>query len=63
MTDRLIETRIRAEEAVRPSLLARYGEAGVAELALAVAPARGFPTVKPGPGYARSCSLVDVAVA
>ncbi len=32
------------------------------ELSLAIASARVFPTVKRGLGFARSCSLVEIAV-
>ena len=34
----------------------------VTELSLAIATARVFPSLKRGLGFARSCSLVDVAV-
>ncbi|CAN5582304.1 hypothetical protein BH23BAC4_BH23BAC4_10780 [soil metagenome] len=50
------------EDEWRPALLERYGEEGVAELALAIAMARVFPTLKRGLGYAKSCSLVQVEV-
>jgi alkylhydroperoxidase family enzyme len=39
-----------------------FGEAGLVELALAIATCRLFPTLKRGLGYATSCSLVQVKV-
>ena len=46
------------EQALRESLRARYGDAGLVELALAIAGCRVFPVVKRTLGYATSCSNV-----
>jgi alkylhydroperoxidase family enzyme len=48
------------EERWRAGLLQRYGEEGLAELSLAIAMARVFPTVKRGLGHATSCSAVHL---
>src|SRR5262245_23998722 len=48
------------EAAWRDRVRKRYGEAGVVELALAVAVARTFATLKRGLGHAKSCSLVTI---
>jgi alkylhydroperoxidase family enzyme len=45
---------------IRETLRTRYGEAGLVELALAIASCRVFPTAKRAMGYAQSCSLVNV---
>jgi alkylhydroperoxidase family enzyme len=50
------------EEALRPRLHERYGEAGVVELALGIAAARVYPTTKRALGYATSCARVEVQV-
>jgi len=42
---------------LRDHLVRRYGEAEVIELALAIAMARVFPTLKRGLGYAAGCSI------
>ena len=47
---------------LRETLRERYGEAGLVELALAIASCRVFPTTKRAMGYAQSCSLVTVDV-
>lgn len=39
-----------------------YGDAGLVEIALAVAMHRVYPTLKRGLGFAKSCSLVPVEV-
>jgi AhpD family alkylhydroperoxidase len=51
------------EEALRPQLRERYGEAGMVDLALAIAAAQVYPTTKRALGYATSCTLVEVQVA
>jgi alkylhydroperoxidase family enzyme len=48
------------EEELRPHLSARYGEAGMVELALGIAAARVYPTTKRALGYATSCDLIEV---
>jgi hypothetical protein len=50
------------EDALRETLRERYGERGLIELAYAIAGSRIPPTVKRTLGYAKSCSLVPVAV-
>jgi alkylhydroperoxidase family enzyme len=50
------------DDALRARLAGRYGEAGVVELATAVATAQFYPTLKRGLGYSRSCALVRVEV-
>jgi alkylhydroperoxidase family enzyme len=45
---------------LREALVQRHGEEGLAELALAVASARVFPTTKKVLGLAKSCSIVRV---
>ena len=50
------------EEELREALRARYGEAGLVELSLAIVRGRVYPTLKRGLGYATSCSLVEVRV-
>jgi alkylhydroperoxidase family enzyme len=50
------------EENYRERLEKLYGERGMVELALAIASARVYPTVKRALGYAKSCSLVTVEV-
>lgn len=49
-------------DALRQSLRESYGEQGLIELAYAIASSRIPPTVKRTLGYAKSCSLVPVAV-
>ncbi len=48
------------DDLLRARMRARYGDAGLTELALGIASARVFPTTKRALGYARSCSLVPV---
>jgi hypothetical protein len=50
------------DDALRETLRKRYGERGLIELAYAIASSRIPPTVKRCLGYAKSCSLVSVAV-
>ena len=50
------------EDALREHLRARYGEAGLFELALAIASCGVFPVAKRALGYAKSCALVNVEV-
>jgi hypothetical protein len=50
------------DDALRQSLRERYGERGLIEIAYAIAGSRIPPTVKRTLGYAKSCSLVPVAV-
>lgn len=45
----------------RATLRARYGEAAFVELALGIAAARVFPTVKRGLGHATACALVPIS--
>ncbi|RBP47577.1 hypothetical protein DES53_101374 [Roseimicrobium gellanilyticum] len=47
---------------LREALVRQHGEEGLAELALAVASARVFPTTKKVLGLAKSCSIVEVDV-
>ena len=49
-------------ERYRERLRKVFGEEAVVELALAIATARIFPTLKRGLGYAKSCSAVKVDV-
>src|ERR1044071_5726426 len=51
------------ETALRERVRRRYGDAGLVELALAIASARVFPTTKRVLGYAVSCSNVEIDVA
>jgi AhpD family alkylhydroperoxidase len=46
----------------RERIRARYGEAGLVEMALAIAVCRVFPTAKRALGYATSCANVAVHV-
>jgi alkylhydroperoxidase family enzyme len=48
------------EEDIRPRLRARYGDAGMVELALGIATARVYPTTKRALGYATSCARVEI---
>ncbi|HET7231576.1 MAG TPA: hypothetical protein VFJ16_16320 [Longimicrobium sp.] len=48
------------DDELRARLAEAFGEAGVVELAAAVATAQFYPTLKRGLGYSRSCSLVQV---
>lgn len=59
---RSVVSRDGCDESWRRQLLEQYGEPVVIELALAVAMARVFPTLKRGMGYATSCSRVTVEV-
>jgi AhpD family alkylhydroperoxidase len=47
-------------EDLRPKLVEWWGEAGVAELALAIAASRLFPTLKRGLGHGQTCQRVTV---
>lgn len=47
---------------LRESLLERYGPEILAELSVAIAALRVFPTLKRGLGFAKSCSLVNIEV-
>jgi len=47
---------------LREMLRARYGTEGIAELGMAVAGARIYPTLKRAMGYARRCSITPIAV-
>ncbi len=49
-----------SEDQARTELAQRYGAPVVAELSLAIASARVFPTLKRGMGFATSCSLVSL---
>ena len=48
-----------SEEAVRHEIETRFGTTVLAELALAIAGARVFPTVKRGLGFAAACSSAN----
>ncbi len=48
---------------LRSKMRQRYGEKGLVELAMAIALARTFPTVKRGLGYASTCDLKGMKVA
>ena len=50
------------EDALRETLRKRYGDRGLIELSYAIASSRIPPTVKRCLGYAKSCSVVSVAV-
>lgn len=45
---------------LRDEVVARWGEKGLASLALAIASARVYPTVKYALGYGKACSRVEV---
>lgn len=49
------------DPALRETLRARYGEAGLVELALGIAAARVFPTTKRALGYAQACALTPIS--
>lgn len=49
-----------ATEQLRPALLAAYGSRGVAALAVGIAGARTFPSLKRAMGHATSCELLAV---
>src|SRR5262245_10387374 len=51
------------EELLRARLVERYGDAGLVELALAIAGCRVFPVVKRTLGFATACAKVDLAAA
>lgn len=51
-----------SEEAARHEIETRFGTTVLAELALAIAGARVFPTAKRGLGFAVSCSLVNLGI-
>jgi alkylhydroperoxidase family enzyme len=57
-----VVTRTGAEEPLRERLVRRYGDEALIELAMIIAAARVFPTVKRAMGYATSCSRVKVTV-
>jgi hypothetical protein len=61
-----VEAVVRADDAtvgeLRPALEAELGGAGLAELAIAIAGARVYPTTKRALGLAVSCSRVEVTV-
>jgi alkylhydroperoxidase family enzyme len=57
-----VVTRSGAEDHLREQIRRRYGEAGLIELALAIAVCRVFPSTKRALGYATSCSRVTVQV-
>ena len=48
------------EDSLRPRLVARFGEEGLVELALAIASSRVFPVTKRALGYATSCARVEI---
>lgn len=48
------------DEIYRPRIIERWGEAALAELALAIATARVYPVTKRALGYATSCSKVKI---
>jgi hypothetical protein len=50
------------DESLRETIRRRYGDRGLIELSYAIASSRIPPTVKRCLGYAKSCSLVSVAV-
>jgi hypothetical protein len=50
----------RSEE-LRPLIAQWWGEAGIVELALAIASAHVYPTVKRAMGHAQACQRVTVA--
>ena len=50
------------EAKLRESLREQYGDEALVELAMGIARARVFPTVKRALGYATSCALVEVRV-
>jgi alkylhydroperoxidase family enzyme len=50
-----------SEEEARRAIETQLGLTVLTELSLAIASARVFPTVKRGLGFARSCSVVEVA--
>tara|TARA_R110000868_G_scaffold42158_4_gene142995 strand:+ start:258 stop:809 length:552 start_codon:yes stop_codon:yes gene_type:complete len=49
-----------ASEELRPKLVAWWGEAGVAELSLAICSSRLFPTLKRGLGHGQACQRIVV---
>ncbi len=50
------------EEALRDDLRRRFGDEGLVEIALAIASARFFPSVKRTLGYATSCARVTLEI-
>ena len=50
------------EPETEEKMYSHYGAQGMAELALAIAACRMFPTIKRALGHAKSCSLVSVGV-
>ncbi len=50
------------EDALRASIVKRYGERGLIDLAYAIASAQVFPLTKQVLGFAKSCSKVEVVV-
>ena len=57
-----VVTRSGDEGPIRERIRARYGEAGLVELALGIAACRVFPTTKRALGYSTSCSAVKVRI-
>lgn len=55
-----VVTRSGEEDPLREQMRRHYGEAGLVELALAIAICRVFPTTKRALGYATSCSQVAI---
>ena len=59
---RSVVTMMNDDDALRETLRKRYGDRGLIELSYAIASSRIPPTVKRCLGYAKSCSVVSVAV-
>ena len=51
-----------SEDNLRERIRTRYGDAGLVELALAIASARVFPVTKRALGYAKSCAEVQINI-
>ena len=49
-----------AAEGLRPDIEQRWGKAGLAEIAFAVANTRSYPTLKRAMGYAQTCQRVII---
>ncbi len=58
---RAVVARTDDEDAAREAVRAAWGDAGLVELAMALAVGRVFPMAKAGLGFARECRLVRVA--
>jgi hypothetical protein len=58
---RLLSARDARSEDLRSAVERRWGKAGLAEIALAIASTRVFPTVKRAMGYAQACQRVVIA--